>query len=1232
MKKLLLFLFCIPFLGIAQNSHTINTSGNTFSPVNLTINVGDTVTWNNTAGFHNVNATQVTFPNNPEGFGNAVAGAGWSFQWIFTMAGTYDYQCDPHVGLGMTGIIIANALAQPLTYVPDSAFEAYLENNGMGNSIPNDSNVLTANINTITSLDVTSQNISDLTGIQDFTALTHLYCGSNWSFTSSPPPIAGNQLTSLDVSQNIALTDLACDANQLTSLDVSNNINLTWLVCEANQLTSLDFSNTPAMWLIYASGNQLTSVDIRNGNNLTLSPDNDFSNNPQLYCIDVDSVSYCNNTIVYIDPQTIFSTNCGWIPAENLFFSEYGEGSSNNKYFEIYNPTSDTIDLTNYAFARVSNSPGNGVGVYEFWVDFDSAAIILPNDVYVVVHPSADSLILIEADMDYGSLSNGDDGFALVYGNNPGSPMSPSAGGYQILDWIGDWNGDPGSGWDVAGENNATANHTLIRKCDVTQGDTSWTDAAGTNPVNSQWIVLPQNDWSDIGQHIILPCNLIYGCMDSLACNYDPNAVIDDASCIYPGQIYQYNISICNGDSALIGNVYYSQAGLFIDSLINTIGCDSIVHTNLTIYSQFNSIFGGIPNNIVGGGNFYSGQQSLELSCYMPSELVSAVIYSQDTTLTTFEIRDDNGNVLDDTTVNVIPGGHRIYFNYLMSAGSDYELGVNGGSNDLFRHNSGVSYPYNFGSLAAVTSSSAGGNYYYFFYDIEVKQSSQPTNYSICDGESITVAGNVYNTTGLYTDSLTSSIGCDSLVFTNLIVNPNISFTNNQTICIGETYTVNGNIYDTTGTYIDSLQTISGCDSIVTTNLTILSISSGSSINNQTICIGDSIMIGTSTYFMNGTYFDTLISSNSCDSIVTTNLTVQTANYTSINGGILDTVNGPGDFSNYNGSLLLNASVATLIKSANVYALDTNIVTFELRDSSGLVLESVTHTVYPGIQNLNFNFTLPIGTDYQLGINGGNPGLYRGNADTTTFAYPFISGPVSITSSVAGNQYYYFYYDIEFMPFSSYNEVNLCPGDSLTVGSNVYSIAGQYTDVLVANNSCDSIVVTVLDFYQTPQLMISSSPSPAEICLGETILLEGSAGFSYYWWDNGSTGSILTDVPTENTWYLLSAKDSNDCVVKKDIWVFVDSCITGFEDLGFEEGELQIYPNPASDKLTIDFTGSATSIKVYNMLGELMIEKHITEGQNSVQLFVKEWKGAMYSLQLYRENGIISHEVFTVVR
>ena len=109
------------------------------------------------------------------------------------------------------------------------------------------------------------------------------------------------------------------------------------------------------------------------------------------------------------------------------------------------------------------------------------------------------------------------------------------------------------------------------------------------------------------------------------------------------------------------------------------------------------------------------------MSAYQNSELVSAVVYSTDTILTTFQIRDDNGNVLDSVTANIIPGGHRIYFNYLMLAGSDYELGINGSSDNLFRNNSGVSYPYNFASVASVTSSSAGGQYYYFFYDIEIK-------------------------------------------------------------------------------------------------------------------------------------------------------------------------------------------------------------------------------------------------------------------------------------------------------------------------------------------------------------------------------------------------------------------------------------------------------------------------------------------------------------------------------
>ena len=63
--------------------------------------------------------------------------------------------------------------------------------------------------------------------------------------------------------------------------------------------------------------------------------------------------------------------------------------------------------------------------------------------------------------------------------------------------------GDPGSGWEVAGVSNATKDHTLVRKCGITQGNSDWTASAGTNADDSEWIVLEQNDWSNLGIHTL---------------------------------------------------------------------------------------------------------------------------------------------------------------------------------------------------------------------------------------------------------------------------------------------------------------------------------------------------------------------------------------------------------------------------------------------------------------------------------------------------------------------------------------------------------------------------------------------------------------------------------------------------------------------------------------------------------------------------------------------------------
>ena len=181
-----------------------------------------------------------------------------------------------------------------LTPVPDSNFEQALINLGH-DSGPINGTIPTANIDTVVNLNVSGLSISDLTGIEAFTALKILDCNSN-------------SLTSLNVSQNANLTDFRCDVNQLTSLDVTQNNSLLYLNCGVNQisnidltqnialitfscdlspLSSLDVSQNIALTYLRCPINQLTNVDVRNGNNANFTYF-DVQINPNLKCIYVD--------------------------------------------------------------------------------------------------------------------------------------------------------------------------------------------------------------------------------------------------------------------------------------------------------------------------------------------------------------------------------------------------------------------------------------------------------------------------------------------------------------------------------------------------------------------------------------------------------------------------------------------------------------------------------------------------------------------------------------------------------------------------------------------------------------------------------------------------------------------------------------------------------------------------------------------------------------------------------
>ena len=197
-------------------------------------------------------------------------------------------------------------------------------------------------------------------------------------------------------------------------------------------------------------------------------------------------------------------------PCTELFFSEYVEGTGNNKALEIYNPTNTVIDLGSYRIARY----GNGNTVPDVVA---LAGTIQPKQAYVVVidkrdpngtgyNTPVDTALMAVADTflcpDYSvnktMYFNGNDAMALERTNG------------ILVDLIGKIGENPGDGWtddstcaaapftDACGAEPWTMNHTLIRKFDVSTGVTH--NPAYFN-VTLQWDSLPADTFDSLGTH-----------------------------------------------------------------------------------------------------------------------------------------------------------------------------------------------------------------------------------------------------------------------------------------------------------------------------------------------------------------------------------------------------------------------------------------------------------------------------------------------------------------------------------------------------------------------------------------------------------------------------------------------------------------------------------------------------------------------------------------------------------
>ena len=176
----------------------------------------------------------------------------------------------------------------------------------------------------------------------------------------------------------------------------------------------------------------------------------------------------------------------GFGQATDLFFSEYGEGNSSNKYYEIYNGTGGPVDLSVYQVVLYTNGSSTAGSTLTL------VGTLQNGNTYVVANSSADPAILSVADTVHGTCNfNGDDALELVKNGT-------------VIDVFGTVGTDPGTSWTIAGDATGAVDHVLNRKASVCSPTTDWAVSTGTDAASSQWEINPIAFNSTINMYLVI--------------------------------------------------------------------------------------------------------------------------------------------------------------------------------------------------------------------------------------------------------------------------------------------------------------------------------------------------------------------------------------------------------------------------------------------------------------------------------------------------------------------------------------------------------------------------------------------------------------------------------------------------------------------------------------------------------------------------------------------------------
>ncbi len=598
-----------------------------------------------------------------------------------------------------------------------------------------------------------------------------------------------------------------------------------------------------------------------------------------------------------------------------------------------------------------------------------------------------------------------------------------------------------------------------------------------------------------------------------------------------------------------------------------------------------------------------------------------------------------------------------------------------------------------------------------------------------CDGYSITVGSNTYTTTGVYTDTLVG-VGCDSIVVTDLTVNLNPLFTQTLVECTGYSITVGTNTYSTTGVYVDTLVASSslGCDSIVTTDLTVGSYKTSNQVFSE--CIGFVLVVGTNSYSTTGVYHDTLsgMATGGCDSIVNTDLTILNTSsstdtrtecdslvwingitYTSSNTTAKDTLlNIAGCDSVITLNLTITNSTTsidthtacdtytwingvtytasnstathTLTNAANCDSVVTlNLTVNNSTSSTDVISACGSHTWINGVtytsSNNTANYTVlnAAGCDSVISLNLTINQIYATtDVQTVCDSLTWVDGITYYSNNSIAT-----YQTTSVLGCDSVATLNLTLINS-TIFVDVVHACGSYTwsngvtytasnntatDTLVSTNGCDSVVMLDLtlgyatsgsdiqtscdsltwingityysnnsNVYHTivnatgcdsvVRLFLTIIPIDVSTSSNWSSISANAIGMTYQWMDCSDNSLIagatnITYTATVNGSYAVIISNSTGCVDTSD-------CVN-LTNVGINEGELNtvvsLYPNPTSDlvNLTMADNVGKVQINVLDISGKSYIEMY--SKSKNIEIDLSGLESGVYFVRVNSDTG-----------